>query len=94
MFPIYIFHSENPSSDMKRWGSDELSEGKDKSFQVDIVMKNSSASDSSVGREENGNLSATTTNKGNILREHVFSGISFLHFLLCAVSCDSLDFSS
>lgn len=54
---------ENPSSDMKRWGSDELSEGKDKSFQVDIVMKNSSASDSSVGREENGNLSATTTNK-------------------------------
>lgn len=69
---------------MKRWGSDELSDGKDKSFQIEIVMKNSSAPDSSVRREENGNLSATTKNKGNILRGYVTSVFSFLHFLLCA----------
>ncbi|XP_057806615.1 protein trichome birefringence-like 14 isoform X2 [Salvia miltiorrhiza] len=54
---------ENPSSVKKRSGSDELSEGKTKSTQVDIVVKNSSASESPVRREENGTLSSVDKNK-------------------------------
>ncbi|KAG6387560.1 hypothetical protein SASPL_152752 [Salvia splendens] len=54
---------ENPGSVIKSWGSDESSEGKDKSLQVETVLKNSSASESSVRIEENGTLSSVNKNK-------------------------------
>ncbi|XP_042036737.1 protein trichome birefringence-like 14 isoform X1 [Salvia splendens] len=54
---------ENPSSVMKNWGSDELSEGKNKSLQVETSVRNSSASESSVRREENGISSSVNKNK-------------------------------
>lgn len=69
-FSLYIFHSENSSTDQKRWGSDEITEGKDKSLQPEIVL----APDSSIQREENGNSLAASKNKGNI-RENIFAGI-------------------
>ncbi|KAG6390905.1 hypothetical protein SASPL_148650 [Salvia splendens] len=61
---IYSWCAENPSSVMKNWGSHELSEGKNKSLQVETPVRNSSASESSVRREESGILSSVNKNKG------------------------------
>ncbi|KAL1566846.1 Protein trichome birefringence-like 16 [Salvia divinorum] len=54
---------EKPGSVIKSWGSDEPSEGNDKSLQLETVVKNSSASESSVRTEENGTLSSVNKNK-------------------------------
>ncbi|EYU28320.1 hypothetical protein MIMGU_mgv1a004005mg [Erythranthe guttata] len=54
---------ETPSSVIERTGSDEFSEGKNRSKQTEIVPESSSTVESPIKREQRGNLSDTTGNK-------------------------------
>lgn len=67
---------------MKRWESNEISEGKNKSSLVENFPKNSSDSELSVKREENGNLSAVDNKKGNIQIAHITSLFNFLQSVI------------
>lgn len=79
---IFSRFAESPSSVLKGWESDEVSEGKNKSSLVEIVPNNSSDSELSVKREENGNLSAVAYEKGQIQIAHVTSGFNFPQFVI------------